>query len=105
MFSKLDMAHAYQQTLIADNSKQYLTVNTHRRLFVYNHLAFGVSSAHAIFQRVIKNVLVRIPRAVVYLDDILATGASDEEVQVKRQRLIQFCHGLRSMCSDVDEYC
>ena len=49
MFSKLDMAHAYQQILIDDDSKQYLTINTHRGLFVYNRLTFGVSSAPAIF--------------------------------------------------------
>ena len=76
------MAHAYQQIPIVDNSKPYLTINTRQGLFVYHCLAFGVSSAPAIFQRVIKNVLVRIPRAVVYLDDILVTAASGEEDQV-----------------------
>ena len=49
MFPKLDMAYAYQQFLIDDDSKQYLTINTHRGLFIYNRLAFGVSSAPAIF--------------------------------------------------------
>ena len=41
-FSKLHMAHACQQIPIADEGKQYLTTNTHRGLFVYNHLAFLV---------------------------------------------------------------
>ena len=31
--SKLDMAYAYQQILINHDSKQYLTINTHRGLF------------------------------------------------------------------------
>ena len=79
MFSKLDMAHAYQQILIDDDSKHYLTINTHRGLFVSSRLAFGVSSAPPIFQQVIKNLLAGVPQTVVYLDDILVTGASEEE--------------------------
>ena len=42
-------------------------------------LQFAVSSARAIFQRVIENLLEGVPHIVVYLDDILVTGASDEE--------------------------
>jgi len=32
-FTKLDLAHAYQQIPLADDSKQYTTVNTHKGLF------------------------------------------------------------------------
>ena len=88
MFSKLDMVHAYQQILIDDDSKQYLTINTHRGLFVYNRLAFGVS-ASAIFQRAIGNLLAGVPRTVVYLDDILATGASEEEHQTNMKEVLR----------------
>ena len=42
LFSKLDLASAYQQVLLEEDSKKLLTVNTHRGLFVYNRLAFGV---------------------------------------------------------------
>ena len=41
-------------------------------------LAFGVSSAHAIFGRVIENLLADISDAVVYLNNILVTSASEE---------------------------
>ncbi|KAL3988098.1 5-hydroxytryptamine receptor 3 [Sarotherodon galilaeus] len=37
-FSKLDMSHAYQQILLDDESKKYVTVNTSRGLFTYNSL-------------------------------------------------------------------
>ena len=66
---------------IDDDSKQYLTINTHRGLFVYNRIAFGVLSAPAIFQLVIENLLASIPHTVVYLDNILVTGVSEEEHQ------------------------
>ena len=55
-FSKLDLSHAYQQIFMDDESKKYLTINTHRGLFTYNRLAFGVSSAPAIFQRTIGEI-------------------------------------------------
>lgn len=44
-FSKLDMSHAYQQILLDEESRKYVTVNTHRGLFTYNRLPFGVASA------------------------------------------------------------
>lgn len=54
-FSKLDLSHAYQQIVMDEESKKHLTVNTHRGLFTYNRLAFGVSSAPAIFQRTMES--------------------------------------------------
>uniref|UniRef100_A0A1A7YSF0 Gypsy retrotransposon integrase-like protein 1 n=2 Tax=Iconisemion striatum TaxID=60296 RepID=A0A1A7YSF0_9TELE len=73
-FSKLDMSHAYQQILMEENSKKYLTVNTHRGLFTYNRLPFGVASAPAIFQRTMESLLKGIPMVAVYLDDVLVSG-------------------------------
>ncbi|XP_029904245.1 LOW QUALITY PROTEIN: uncharacterized protein K02A2.6-like [Myripristis murdjan] len=77
-FTKLDMSHAYQQIQMDDQSKKYLTVNTHRGMFTYNRLPFGVSSAPAIFQRTMEGVLQGIPQVAVYLDDILVTGETRE---------------------------
>jgi len=50
-FTKLDLAYAYQQIPLDEVSKQYVTINTHRGLYRYNRLPFGVSAAPAIFQR------------------------------------------------------
>lgn len=77
-FTKLDMSHAYQQIQMDDQSKKYLTVNTHCGMFTYNRLPFGVSSAPAIFQRTMEGVLQGIPKVAVYLDDILVTEATRE---------------------------
>lgn len=78
-FTKLDMSHAYQQLLLEEESKQYVTVNTHKGLFKYNRLVFGVASSPAIFQRTMDNLLQNIPYVAVYLDDILVTGRTEEE--------------------------
>ena len=65
------MSHVYQQLLLDEESKQYVTVNTHNGLFKYNCLVFGVASSPAIFQRTMDNLLQNIPYVAVYRDDIL----------------------------------
>ena len=57
IFSKLDLSQAYLQVSVDEASKPYLTVNTHRGLYVYNPLPFGVASAPAIFQKIMDTVL------------------------------------------------
>ena len=57
VFSKINLSQAYQQLPLADESKQYVVINTHKGLFRYTRLPFGVSSAPGIFQRVMENVL------------------------------------------------
>ena len=78
-FSKLDLAHAYQQVPLDEAARKYVTINTQKGLFQYTRLPFGVSSAPAIFQRIMDNLLQGIPQVCVYLDDILVTGKSTEE--------------------------
>ena len=43
IFSKLDLAHAYQQIALSEESKQYVGINTHKGLYVYNRLPLGVT--------------------------------------------------------------
>ena len=78
-FTKLDVAHAYLQIPLAEASQKYVTINTHRGLFKYTRLPFGVSAAPAIFQRTMESILQGIPGVAVYIDDILVTGSSRED--------------------------
>ena len=75
-FTKLDLAHAYLQVPLDAESKKF---TTHRGLYQYNRLPFGISSAPAIFQRTIENILQNLPHTCVYLDDILVTGKTETE--------------------------
>ena len=87
-FSKLDLAHAYQQVCLDEASKHLTTINTHRGLFIYNRLPFGVSTAPAIFQRIVDSLLQGIANVVAYLDDILITGRNDEEHLQNLERVL-----------------
>ena len=78
LFSKLDLSHAYQQIRLHENSKQYTTINTHKGLFEYQRLPFGISTAPSLFQRIMENLLQDLPNVCVYLDDILVSGTSED---------------------------
>ena len=51
------MSQAYLQLELESDSKQYVTVSTHKGLFQYNRLPFGVSSAPSIFQRYMETLV------------------------------------------------
>ena len=78
-FTKIDLSQAYLQVPLDEESKKLVVINTHKGLYRYTRLPYGVSSAPGIFQRLMENVLQGIPNVIVYIDDILITGATDEE--------------------------
>ena len=78
-FSKLDLSQAYQQLVVDEAAQELLTINTHRGLFKVKRLAFGISSAPGLFQRVMETILQGLPGVVIYLDDILVVGSTKKE--------------------------
>ena len=97
-FSKIDLRQAYHQLEMEEDSKKYLTINTHMGLFQYNRLVFDITSAPAIWQRTIDQVQEGTPGTSCILDDMIITGKDDaghlanlEEV-LRRLQL----HGLRA---------
>ncbi len=79
MFSKLDLAHAYQQLKLDQHSEKYLTINTHRGLYKYHRLSYGVVSVLSIFQAVKDQILQGLDHVTCFLDDILVNASPKEE--------------------------
>ncbi|CAG2222283.1 unnamed protein product [Mytilus edulis] len=78
-YTKLDLNQAYQQIELDEDSKRYVTINTHKGLFRYNRLPYGVASSPGIFQRTLENVVQGIANVLFRVDDILITGKTREE--------------------------
>nr|XP_050045697.1 uncharacterized protein K02A2.6-like [Dermacentor andersoni] len=59
-------------------------LNTHKGLFAYNRLAFGIASAPALFQRRLESVLQGLPRVKVYLDDIIIAEKQNDNSTLRQ---------------------
>ena len=78
-FTKLDLSQAYTQIPLDEESVRYVTINTHKGLYRYKGLPYGVASAPAIFQKFMDSTLQGIPNVTCYIDDILVTGSTHAE--------------------------
>ena len=89
-FSKIELNQAYLQMPVEAGSQELLTITTHKGLYRYRRLPFGVTSAPAVFQRAMDQVLSGLPGVQCYLDDILVTGKSEEEHLVNLENTYMF---------------
>ena len=78
-FSKIDLKNAYLQMTMDEDSQKLLVINTHKGLYQYTRLPFGVASSPALWQRAIEQLLKGISGVQCLLDDIIATRPNDKE--------------------------
>ena len=78
-FTTLDMTHAYHQLVLDSESQKYVVVNTHRGLYQYKRLPFGIASAPSQFQRIMDQILQGMNHVACFIDDIIITGETEEE--------------------------
>ncbi|UYV60352.1 hypothetical protein LAZ67_1000919 [Cordylochernes scorpioides] len=88
VFTKLDMAQAYQQLKVDDESSEILTINTPRGLYRVKRLPFGLNSAVGTFQRFMDTLLSGIDGVAVYLDDVLIAGSNFEDLKNKTEKVL-----------------
>ena len=82
---------------VEEKSQHLLTVTTHKGLYRYRRLPFGISSAPALLQRTMEQILQGIQGVVAFMDDVELTGATQEEHVDRLDNVLQRLeeHGLR----------
>ena len=79
VFSQIDLSDAYLQVELDEESKQLCNISTHRGVYAYQRLPFGIKSAPGIFQEIMSKMLAGLPFATAYLDDIIVVSHSKED--------------------------
>ena len=64
-------------------------MSTHRGIYQYDRLPFGVVSALAVFQKLMKQTLKGIQGMVCYLDDLLVTGKTPADHWSKVEEVLE----------------
>ncbi|XP_013136418.1 PREDICTED: uncharacterized protein K02A2.6-like, partial [Papilio polytes] len=90
-FSKIDLSQAYNQVEL-DDTKKYTVINTHRGLYRYNRLVYGLASSPGIFQRIMCNLLRGISNVEIFLDDVIIGGKSINEHLEALQEVFRRLH-------------
>ncbi|KAI2646093.1 Transposon Ty3-I Gag-Pol polyprotein [Labeo rohita] len=89
------------------SSQDLLTIVTHKGMYKYQRLPFGITSALAQFQRAMDRILSGLAGVQCYLDNLLITGKDDQEhlsnLEATLQRLQSF--GLKVRKDKCEFFC
>jgi hypothetical protein len=80
-FSTMDCAQGYWQIGMAPEDRHKTAICTHKGLFEWTVMSFGLCNAPSTFERAIEAILGDIiwSKCLVYLDDIISLGATWED--------------------------
>ena len=89
-YSAIDLRSAYHQIPLKEKERIYTSFEACERLYQYKRLPFGVKNGVSAFQRVIDDFTKRhkLQNVHAYLDDVIVTGATEEEHDANLQRLL-----------------
>lgn len=88
-FSLLDLSDAFFQLEINEAHRDVTTITTPKELFRFKRLLFGIKTAPAIFQQAMDLTLSDFPGVYAYLDDIVVTGSSQQEHDIRLHNTLQ----------------
>ena len=88
-FSKIDLEGAYLQLELEPGSRPLTTIVTPFGLYQFTRLPFGIKSSPAIFQEVMLRVTANLKGILVYLDDILVMGKTQDEHDTHLKSLLE----------------
>ena len=80
VFTKLDLNKGYHQIALDPGSRDLTSFATHRGIYRYTRLLFGMSTASELYQREIERTLMGIPGCRNISDDIIIGGKDTAEL-------------------------
>lgn len=78
-FSQIDIRDAFHQIELDENSRAINTFATHKGLYRYKRLLFGVSCAPEMYHRVLSQILAGLKGCCHFMDDIVIHGKTQLE--------------------------
>jgi hypothetical protein len=78
-FSTMDLASGYWQIEVDEKEKSKTAFSTGQGLYEFNVLPFGLTGAPSTFQRIMDYILMDVPHAMVYIDDIIVYSVSFDQ--------------------------
>ncbi|XP_055604888.1 uncharacterized protein K02A2.6-like [Uranotaenia lowii] len=79
VFSRLDIKDAFHQIELKESCRYITTFITHKGVFRYKRLMFGISCAPEMFQMIIEQSSSDCENTVNFVDDILVFGETETE--------------------------
>ena len=76
---RLNLSEIYLPVFLDEESPRLTMINTHKGLFMYIQLCFGIAFSPRVFQRIIDQLIQGIPKTIPYLDDILISEHTMEK--------------------------
>ena len=106
IFTTLDLKSGYWQVAMSETSKSKTSFITHRGLYQFKRMPFGLCNAPGVFQRLMNHVLAPFigKSVMVYLDDIVIFSRDPQEHEIHVQEVLQALEaaGLTAKLSKCD---
>nr|XP_037287184.1 uncharacterized protein LOC119180146 [Rhipicephalus microplus] len=93
-FSRFDFTKGYWQVPMASQSKELTAFSCESGLYHFNFMPFGIKTAPAVFNRLMRVVTEGIPNVLYYFDDVLVATETWEEhlANANTGMLMDTCH-------------
>jgi hypothetical protein len=88
-FTVIDMSDAYWHLELKEESKHYTTFMTTKGPYEFNRLPQGISCAPEIFQATLTDKFKDCNGIIIYMDDILIYGKTQQELKTRQEKVFR----------------
>ena len=89
VFSKIDLKWGFHQIELEEDSRDITTFVTHRGLYRYRRLMFGITSAPEKYQKIVSDVLAGCSGVANIADDLIIYGTDSIEHDLNLRKVLE----------------